>query len=575
VSGAATKNGKHPDGTYARKGRRQAPPREQTTLREQASFVRDERLLERGLLPKDREASFAAARPSTFRRQRVDLGGEADAHTRNESEFWRLRELSRSMDRDDVVPGPVVEAKLDLVLGGSGIQMDPQTGFPDLNRAIKEDLEEQGQDPKRFDLAGRWTARMSERLVLRHVMFDGDKLVILHWDGEHAGKVQLVEGDRLAGHDGPNGNILHGVEVDPDTAAIVAFYVLKRRPANRKQTGYRAPTLPTVTIEGKDDPASPYIKVPAFDAAGRPQALLVLDPKRSTETRSVTAWHRVFDILGMEEDSTFATVAGLQGVACIPMAITTDGDVKLGKREEADSEETGDDDVDAPPFEELTPNTLPRLRPGESLAGAPKAGPGPDAEAFHHRIDRRIAMQVGLPYSLAFRDTSHTVFHGYRGETEQAKRAAEWAQEFFPALYSRPVYLFRLHFALERLKKVPELAALIAQADAKGTLRRVTAQLPAWPYVDPKTDREADAFGIEHSTDSPRAILASRGRDIDEVRRERHEDIAAERTAAKKAATDAGEPDEWRAYCATWALGLPLPGAPAPAPPAGGSNAPA
>jgi len=549
-------------GIYVRKGRGRAPdPR--PTLRERRAMARDERLAEIGLLPKDRQASYAAARPSTFRRQRLDLGGEADAHIRNEIEFWRLRELSRSMDRDDAIPGPVVEAWLDLVLGSGadepGIQMDPQTTFPVLDRAIKDDMRAWGLDPSMCDVSGRFTLSMLERLGLRHSAFDGDALVILHRDGATAGKVQLLEGDRLAGCDGPAGNIVHGVEVDPETAEVVAYWVLKRRPANRKQTGYRAPKLDPSKHDGLN-----YKRIPARDAQGRLNATLIINPKRVTEYRAVTKWHRVFDQLGMTEDTFFATVAGIQSSACIPMAITVTTDVKLGKREENDDE--GDDDgVAPPPEEEFTPNTVPRLKAGESLVGAPSAGPSPDTQKFLDRVFRLVAMQVDLPYSMAFRDTSATVFHGWRGENEQAKRAARWHHTYFPAQFSRPVYDFRLDFALERLRKNPEMARLIEQAEAKDTIRAVRAQPRAWPYVDPKTDREADALGISEGLESARATHAERGRDIDDVRRERHEDIAAERKAAKERAKEEGEPDEWRAYCAKWALGvMPTPGAAAP-----------
>lgn len=550
---ARTKNG---GSLYVRKGRgRAAEPRQ--TSRDRALSAREERLGERGLLPKDRQASYAAARPSTFRRTRSDLGGEADAHVRNEAEFWRMREISRSMDRDDAVPGPVVESWLDVVLGGAGVQMDPQTGAGDLDRAIKEDMGAWSSSPSACDVAGRFPLPMIGRLTLRHSAFDGDALVIFHREGDQAGKVQLLEGDRLAGSDGPNGKVLNGVEVDHETGAVVAYWVLKRRPESRKRTGYTAPRLNERN----------YIRIPARDKQDRLNATLVLNPKRVTEYRGVTKWHRVFDALGMSDDAFFATVAAIQAKSCIPMAITTTGDVKFGKREENGDDEDQDDNVTAPPEEEFTPNTLLRLRPGEGLAGAPNAGPSPDEDKFLRKLYRLVAMQVDLPYVLAFRDTSDTVFHGYRGELEQAKRAAEWTHAYFTAQFCQPVYDFRLDFTLARLRQDHALAKLIDEAETRGTLRKARAQAPKWPYVDPKTDREADALGIDKALESPRAVHASRGRDLDDVRSERHEDIAAERRDAKDKAKAEGEPDEWRAYCAPWALGLPLPGSPAAATP--------
>jgi capsid protein len=146
------------------------------------------------------------------------------------------------------------------------------------------------------------------------------------------------------------------------------------------------------------------------------------------------------------------------------------------------------------------------------------------------------------------------VFHGWRGENEQAKRAAKWHHTYYTAQFSRPVYEFRLDFTLDALRAKSELAPLIAQAEAKGTLRAVRAQPRAWPYVDPKTDREADSFGIEKGIQSPQAVLGERGVDLDDLIRERCDAIASARKAAKDRAKAEKEPDAWRAYCLPWAL---------------------
>lgn len=550
-------------GTYVRKApRRAAEPR--PTVRELRALDRDSRLADRGLLPADRKASYAAMRPSEFRRARTGLGGEADAHLANEVEFWRLRELSRSMDRDDLVPGPLVDNSLDLVLG-TGTQMDPQTGFAELNTAIKDRWTAWATNPQACDVAGRFPLAVLERLALRHERFDGDNFTVLHRDGAQRGRVQLLEGDRVAGSDGPNGDVLHGVEVEPVTGAILAVHVLKRRPAERRQSGYRAPKLSDRN----------YKRIEAYTDDGKPKVLQVLDPRRVTQTRGVTRWHRSLDILGQADDTLYGATQAQLVRACIPAFITTTGDVKVGKREEADSTESEDDSVTAPAFEDLTPGTVPRLLPGENIAGVSGSATPPDLAKHLGLLWQIICMQIGLPYSLGFRDTTGRTFHGYRGELDMAKRAAKWIHVWFPGQWIKPIYEFRLDMILDELRFLPGIAAQIRQAEKQGTLYRVRVQAPAWPYVDPKTDVEADGMKVDGGQESPRQVLADRGRDIDDVRREWIEDVAKWRKDAKEAAEAAGEPDAWREYMPARLLGMPLPGgASAPKAPGKSEEAP-
>lgn len=541
-------------GTYVKRGRQQQAAA-RPSPREMRALDRDVRLAERGLLPEDRKASYAAMKPSEFRRVRTGLGGEADAHLANEVEFWRLRELSRSMDRDDLVPGPLVDNSLDLVLG-TGTQMDPQTGFAELNAAIKDRWIAWATNPQACDVAGRFPLAVLERLALRHERFDGDDFTLVHRDGAQRGKVQLLEGDRVAGCDGPNGDVLHGVEVEPLTGAIKAVYVLNRRPAERKQTGYRAPKLTTKSV----GPEATYTRVPAY-TDGKPNVLQVVDPKRVTQTRGVTRWHRSLDILGQADDTLYGATQAQLVRACIPAFITTSGDVKIGKREEAGDDESGDDDVKAPPFEEMTPGTVPRLLNGEGIQGVSGGASPPDLPQHLSILWQLICMQIGLPYSLGFRDTTGRTFHGYRGELDMAKRAAKWIHVWFPGQWIKPIYDFRLDMIREELLAMDGPVALqVKQAEKQGTFRKVRVQPPAWPYVDPKTDVEADGMKVDGGQESPRQVLADRGRDIDDVRAEWIEDVAKWRKAAKEAAEAADEPEAWREYMPARLLQMPLPG---------------
>lgn len=131
-------------------------------------------------------------KPSRFTRTRTGLGGSADAHFRTELQVHRFREIARDMDRNDVYVGQLVNRAVDNIVG-TGIKVDPQTGDEGLDRAIEELWEDWTSDPNRCDISGRLDFHQMERLLLRHVLVDGDVFVIL----TDTGSLQLVEADRV------------------------------------------------------------------------------------------------------------------------------------------------------------------------------------------------------------------------------------------------------------------------------------------------------------------------------------------------------------------------------------------
>ena len=95
---------------------------------------------------------------------------------------------------------------------------------------------------------------------------------------------------------------------------------------------------------------------------------------------------------------------------------------------------------------------------------------------------------------------------------------------------------------------------MASAASASGVnIFRNTFQAPAWQYIDPKADAEADALQIANGLISPRRKHAERGRDWEEVATEIVQDNAYAIDLAKQAAdeinstyTDDKQPVHWR-----------------------------
>lgn len=489
------------------------PPRhgdgEAPDVAQRRAAMRAARLVERGIIsPLEAErqvrlAGYSAAKPSEFRRVRTGLGGEADSHLGSELDYWRVREYVRDMDRNDAIPGPLTDRAVTLCLG-TGVAMDPQTGQARLDAEIRRRWTMWGEDPFLFDAGAKWDFATMERLGLRHAFLDGDAFGVPQNEGPRAGRVQFLEGDRIAGSDA-TGKVLHGIEQDLELGNVVAYHALKRRPDTRRFSGFRVPAF---TSEN-------YLRIPAFDEDGRPRVWHILDPRRATQGRGITRFRGVFDELGMWGDILYAATEAHQVAACIPAFITSSSDVLFGPRETR-TEQRGLGSSTTPSYEELAPGTIPRLRPGEAISGVTGAGPPPNLAEHLRLLGRVIALALDLPYTLAFLDTGPTTFHGYRGELDQAKRAARWVQRWYPNCWHRPMYAWWLRRELPALV-ADGFADEINAADRERTLFRVRPQPPAWPYVEPKTDAEADILRVREGLGSPRQILGEGGRDFDDT----------------------------------------------------------
>lgn len=474
--------------------------------------------IQRGM--RSAKLNYSAGLPSKFRQTQTRLGGSADAHYANRQEFWAIREGVREYDRNTPVLGQIVDRGLDQCLG-PGLRVDPNTGDPATDETLAALDKAWTTDPEACDFSGRLDFSQLERLGLRHRWVDGDCFYVLD---EKSGSVRLVEGDRVtsAGSqymvEGPNGtlrDLVHGVELDSDSATPLAYWFVRNQPGERQRKRRLHPTTDSELM----------LRIP------REQVIHVYEPKRVSQTRGMSAFSAVFDLIPMHGDTQFAQLVQQQVAACIAAFITADQNRQWGSR----STETGTDGTTSLVFDEFSPGMIARLAPGESVSTFSPNNPNSDARELIKQIVREIGLAIGMPLELSLLVTSDTTFHGFRGALESWKQTARVKQQWFSRILRSRVYEWKVGHWIED--------GLVTDSP---TIRDHQIRYPAWQYVDPLKDAQADELRISSQLASPRQVWAERGLDYDQGIADLVNDKAKAISLAQEAAKGLGAGVTWR-----------------------------
>lgn len=480
-------------------------------------------------------SDYAAAKASRFRRRRTGVasgGSGADYHYRNESDFLKLIEQSRDMDRNDAAVGPVINQAVNCTLQ-CGCTLEPRTG----DRKLDEDLyyrwDGWGDDPDACDIQGEHTFDELTGLAYREMLVAGDDIGLM----TDLGAIQLIEGHRIRTPSGTKRNVVHGVLLD-DHRRRLQYWV------------------------AKDDiePSQPVRRVSEIqaydtrDAEGNRQIAHLYNPKRFTQTRGVTALAPIFDCLGMFEDINFAKLVQAQVVSCIAFFRTRTeqgppGDMQLGEQTE---EQRADGSTHV--VEGMTPGLELTGAPGEQLEGfSPNV---PNAEFFQHvkLILTLVSVNLGLPLFTVLLDASDTNFSGWRGAYDQAKMGWRRNQKALISRWYKPIYRWKIR---QWMAEDAALRNAAQRSDIDIFGHKWTP--PGWPYIDPLKDASSDLLRVRNSLTSPRRLHAERGADWEEIAEEIVADNAyairrAKRMAARINKLFSEDPVHWRDL-----LSLPTP----------------
>lgn len=461
----------------------------------------------------DLRTDYSAAKASRFRRVRRGLsvsGSGADYHYRSESDYLRMMEYARDMDRNDAIAGATINRAVENEIQ-DGFTLDADTGDRSLDADLEARLKDWMGDPQQCDFAAENNFFELESLVSRAVKVDGDIVAL----GTEEGSLQLIEAHRIRTPHNTKKNVVHGFLLDE-----------RRR---RKECWI---TRDDIDPHAALNRVSDITAYPIRDADGHRQIFHVYNPKRATQTRGVTAFAPVFDLLSMIEDINFAKLVQQQVVSCFAI---------FRMRED------GDDNGQSPAHGEQTTErladgstrTIEGIAPGMELTGLPGErlegfSPSvPNSEYFEQvkLILTLIGVNLGMPLVIVLLDAKETNFSGWRGAVDQARMGFRRNQHAMIERFHRPIYQWKLR---QWIAEDPAIRAAAQRSDID--IFRHVWNRPTWPYIEPMKDAQADALRIEKRLISPRRLHAERGREYHEIANEIIADNVLLATAALEAA---------------------------------------
>lgn len=451
----------------------------------------------------DIEARYKASRDSRHNSRSADIpssGAPADHHYATEADYFRLMEIGRLLDRDDIIGGAIVTRFVDNVVQG-GYTVDPDTGSDAVNGLLSDLWESYTSDASQCDAAGEHDFTELTSLLVRHTVVDGD---VLHRPLRD-GAIETIEAHRLKTPGGmtiaERESIVHGVRLD-ESRRRVSYWVCKDEISPHRFV-----------------PRTEAVELPARDAAGHAAVWHSRFPKRYTQTRGVTAFAPVAPGCIMHDDIQFAKLVQQQASSVYAFirermlgAEVPEIADEYGVRQVADACRAGE----FRSIKDISPGMVYTTYPGEVVR--PWSSNVPNPTFFDHakQIQQLVSVNLGVPLIMLLLDGSETNFSGWRGVMEQAKLGFGRWQRWLRDRWYRRVYQWKV-----RQWSTPGFPLAIpplVSARSRGIdIFAHTWTLPTWPYIEPLTDASADLLESRNALRPMRMIQKARGRDWDSV----------------------------------------------------------
>lgn len=477
----------------------------------------------------DLRADYSAAKPSRFKRQRRGLlpyGSANDWSLRVPTDYYSVVEQARDMVRNDALIGQMINRAAENILG-DGMRPDPQTGDRGFDRELRARWRSFECEPSEVDAAGESDFNGLCHLAITQALTDGDIFGLLLRDGP----IQLVEGHRcraIASKD----NIALGVELSPRRKPVAYHFVADQISPMRSGTQFG---------EGK--------RYPVRDGEGERLICHLLDRRRASQTRGMSALTPIIDIAGMLDDHLFSAVVAQQIQNCY--AIIHEFDVnaeptadlaQLGARGT-----TPESDGTTETTEGIHPGMRVKGKPGEKIKGFTPTLPGNNYFPHVKLLITLVSVNLGMPLILALLDASETNFSAWRGAIEQARTGFRRLQNVLRSRFLVPVYRWKVRQWLAE----DGVARALAEAGSLDPLAHKWNR-PAFPYIDPLKDAQADSHRLENGLVSPRRLFHEQGQEWSEHVAETIDDLSLAIVRAKRRAIqinarfDDGDPIHWR-----------------------------
>jgi capsid protein len=463
-------------------------------------------------------ADYGMTKPSRFKRDRSGfdpMGSGADYHIRSQSQYLKMIELARELEREDPYARQAVRRVVNAVQPGAAT-VDPQTGDKSINAILFDLWEEWSTDPLKCHAAGKMSWRKMTNVGFARTLVDGDYIGL----PLTSGAIQTLEGHRLRSPD--TGRSFRGVcGVESTNEGRPTRYWITKEPINPNERAK----------------VSDVTSYPAFDSDGNPLVHHVYDDERFTQSRGITRFAGVYDVSGMRDDLQFANLVRAQVASCITYAEQWD----VGSP--AESGAPGDGPLSYDYWPDGTQRTTVDMVPGKILRGRPGQSwhilnpniPGNEYECFVLNLLACFAVNLDIPLMVLLLDPTKTNFSGWRGAMNIARETYSELRQTHVRRWHAPVYQWKVR---QWASENPKLAAFVAKDP--GNLAKLLKHgwnFTGWENPDPVTDATVNRIEVGEGLTSHRRFSAKRhGVDWEVLQDEIIEDrFGARRKACLKA----------------------------------------
>jgi lambda family phage portal protein len=165
------------------------------------------------------------------------------------------------------------------------------------------------------------------------------------------------------------------------------------------------------------------------------------------------------------------------------------------------------------PVAYLAPGMLHYLLPGESVENAAPADVGNSYEPFQYRNLTAAASGMGVPYAKMTGDLKGTSYGSQRAADLEFRRRLEqlqWGSVIYQ--FCRPVVQRWLDTAV-----LSRAINLRNYAERRREYVRVKHITPAWPWIDPLKDMQAEQIAVKERWKARADVIEATGFDAEEV----------------------------------------------------------
>lgn len=418
-----------------------------------------------------------------------------------------IRNQSMDLYRNDATVHGIVERFADNVVG-SGITPQSKTSDELFNREAEDLIKSVSRNP---ETSGRFSMVDVQRMILRSFFVSGD--ILLHMIDD--GRFSLIESERIAtpSKDAPS-NMLDGVQIDPFTGEITKFAVF-----NRNKDGIVDKSQTPIYIEPRN-------------------AIFMSRPFRPDQYRGVPEIASMITLARDLKEIRQAFLGKVKLEGKNSHAIYLEGGISsanMGPRGQAPA-------VGQQQFKQIEDNTIYRLNEKERIQSLASVSPNAQYEGFYRFMCRIMGAAVGLPYEFVLQDFSQGSFSASRAALLQTYATFQIWQSLMVGRFLNRWYFWRISKAIKRREIRP---APLMDDGYTSQARLVNWNFPEWEWVDPQSQQQADLIAFQMGVKSHTDLVGKRGKDSEEVLREKFRNMAIADRIAKETNKDYGTSFTW------------------------------